>query len=568
MARGAAEAACAFLERAWTEPAEPRERPRLLLELGSAELAAFRPSAADHLSAALTTARDRATRLEAAGVLGIALSAANRVAEAVALLAPVIDGVAARDRERAMRLEAQLFGASQVDLTTAGAGMERIASRRRRLRGTTPGERVLMAGLAFRRAVRGDDLDEAARLAEGALAEGRLLRDCRPEEYPISFAQVALLFSGRLGSALRHVDAADADARTRGSVIGHVLAAGVRAQCLARMGRAAEAEAEARDGLDVALRHGRMPPRPFLAACLAAALLNRAGPAASLAALAEVGAAGDLPPVTFANPLLHSRALARLEDGDPGGALADLEELRRRDELWGVANPTAWPTLATTARALAALGRGDQARAAAALELDRARRAGEPTGEAAALRAAGLVAADGDGLDTLAHAVATARRSESGRELVDCLLALGSATRRAGRAAESREPLREALDLAYRGGALARARRAWDELVAAGARPRRMARSGVDSLTAGERRVAALAAAGRTNTEIAQGLFVTRRTVELHLTHAYRKLGIAAREDLGRAMAPGADPGSRVAGTSAGGRRQGAPGVCPPAREG
>jgi DNA-binding NarL/FixJ family response regulator len=58
----------------------------------------------------------------------------------------------------------------------------------------------------------------------------------------------------------------------------------------------------------------------------------------------------------------------------------------------------------------------------------------------------------------------------------------------------------------------------------------------VDSLTASERRVAELAAEGRTNKEIAQALFVTLKTVELHLSHAYRKLGIRSRRELRAAL--------------------------------
>ncbi|MGD9572699.1 MAG: helix-turn-helix transcriptional regulator, partial [Thermoleophilia bacterium] len=74
------------------------------------------------------------------------------------------------------------------------------------------------------------------------------------------------------------------------------------------------------------------------------------------------------------------------------------------------------------------------------------------------------------------------------------------------------------------------------ELYAAGARPRTPALAGAEALTASERRVAALAAEGRTNKEIAQALFVTLKTVEVHLSHAYRKLGIASRRELGAAL--------------------------------
>ena len=68
--------------------------------------------------------------------------------------------------------------------------------------------------------------------------------------------------------------------------------------------------------------------------------------------------------------------------------------------------------------------------------------------------------------------------------------------------------------------------------MASGARPRRVALSGVESLTASELRVCQLAADGMSNAEIAQALFVTRRTVETHLGNAYRKLEISSREEL------------------------------------
>ena len=114
---------------------------------------------------------------------------------------------------------------------------------------------------------------------------------------------------------------------------------------------------------------------------------------------------------------------------------------------------------------------------------------------------------------------------------------LGAALRRAGQRAESREILRPALDLAHRCGALALTERTRTELIAAGGRPRRLVLSGLDSLTPSERRVAQLAAAGLSNREIAQHLFITARTVEGHLTHAYQKLAITSREQLPAALA-------------------------------
>ena len=63
--------------------------------------------------------------------------------------------------------------------------------------------------------------------------------------------------------------------------------------------------------------------------------------------------------------------------------------------------------------------------------------------------------------------------------------------------------------------------------------------SGVESLTASELRVCQLAADGLTNAEIAQALFVTRRTIETHLGNAYRKLEIKSRTELSAALKGG-----------------------------
>ena len=74
--------------------------------------------------------------------------------------------------------------------------------------------------------------------------------------------------------------------------------------------------------------------------------------------------------------------------------------------------------------------------------------------------------------------------------------------------------------------------RARIELRAAGARPRSVVRTGAESLIPSERRVAELAAKGRTNREIGQELFVTKSTVETHLRSVFRKLDIEARTEL------------------------------------
>ena len=196
--------------------------------------------------------------------------------------------------------------------------------------------------------------------------------------------------------------------------------------------------------------------------------------------------------------------------------------------------PVDAPWRAPTAMALDRLGRHEAARALAAEDLQLARGWGAPGTVARALRVFGTLARD---IERLREAVATAAASPAKLEHAKARLALGAALRRDRGAAEARDVLRGALELAAASGADGLAREARTELHAAGGRPRRTALTGPASLTASERRVVDLAAGGHTNREIAQALFVTPKTVELHLRNAYRKLGIRSRQELPAAVA-------------------------------
>jgi DNA-binding CsgD family transcriptional regulator len=188
------------------------------------------------------------------------------------------------------------------------------------------------------------------------------------------------------------------------------------------------------------------------------------------------------------------------------------------------------------ALAHAAAGRREEAARLVAEHLELARRWGTPSSIGVGLRAQGLLGEDG-GLERLREAVAMLERSPARLELAQALVDLGAGLRRSGKRAAAREPLRRGLDLARGCGASVLAQRAHEELVLAGARPRRRAFSGIESLTAAERRVARMAAEGMTNRDIAQALFVTVRTVENHLARAYSKLDVHSRAALPAAFA-------------------------------
>jgi DNA-binding CsgD family transcriptional regulator len=71
---------------------------------------------------------------------------------------------------------------------------------------------------------------------------------------------------------------------------------------------------------------------------------------------------------------------------------------------------------------------------------------------------------------------------------------------------------------------------------ATGARVPPRSGSGLDALTPSESRIARMAADGATNKEIAQALFLSVKTIEMHLSHAYRKLDIGSRRELSATM--------------------------------
>jgi DNA-binding CsgD family transcriptional regulator len=203
-----------------------------------------------------------------------------------------------------------------------------------------------------------------------------------------------------------------------------------------------------------------------------------------------------------------------------------------RLERNGVTNPSFIPWRAVAAPALVALGRVDEAHEVILPAVQRATEFGSPWALGMALRVAGTVEQGAHGIELLHKAIGVLERSPCRLEHAHALLELGAALRRTRQRLEARSYLRAALDLAHRCGAVGLTAQAEQQLAAAGARPRRATLSGLESLTASERRVAELAGAGLSNPEIAQQLFVTRKTIETHLGHAYVKLDIKSRAQL------------------------------------
>jgi DNA-binding CsgD family transcriptional regulator len=227
-----------------------------------------------------------------------------------------------------------------------------------------------------------------------------------------------------------------------------------------------------------------------------------------------------------------ARGRLRLAQGRPSEALADILVAGRIVLATGSTCPgyLAWRSGAALAHA--ALDEREEGLRLAMEEVGLARAFGGQRTLGVALRAAGVVAGGPEGEALLREAVGCLERSGVTLERARALAELGVLVRAAGRRSQARSMLREALDVAHHAGAAPLADLAEAELRATGAKPRRVALSGVEALTASERRVAELAGDGLTNREIAQALFVTMRTVEGHLTRVFAKLALRSRDEL------------------------------------
>jgi DNA-binding CsgD family transcriptional regulator len=308
------------------------------------------------------------------------------------------------------------------------------------------------------------------------------------------------------------------------------------------------AVADLREAIDLSVAHGMLVTWPDNIGLLAHALLER-GDAGEAARVIDQGDFPEQLPLEKVQLVYFrlSRGRLRIETGSPERGVEELLQVGKTARLVPYDNPSGMPWRSWAAEGLRRLGRNEEARALAEEELALARRWGDPQAIGASLRVLGLVEGGERGIGLLREAVELLGGSEARLEHARALVDLGAALRRANKRTEARERLREGVDLAQTVGALGLAERANDEIATTGARPRKILQTGLDALTASERRVAQLAAGGMSNKEIAQTLFVTIKTVEVHLSHAYRKLEISSRTQLDTALltpAPSPAPAS------------------------
>jgi DNA-binding CsgD family transcriptional regulator len=541
--RGAPEVAAQCLERALAEPPPAAARADVLYELGAARTFHSPASAVEHLSEALELTDGWPRRGEIALALSEALALSGRFADAVttvqSALAESGDGQA--DRIVAS-LQAVLLNIARWDLSTREVTRPLVAELLARADAGDPLDPQLHANLAMELTVAGTDRTGALRHAREAVRATSSLMSLTSTALPE--AVLVMSYADASGEAWHGVRGWQELARQRARPLATAISASIAAHLAVRDGDIRQALAFGEQALAAADSWVAILATAFLVP----ALVDAGETGRALALLAEHGLSeGDLLPVFPFNVAQYARGCLRAATGDHEAAVTDLLGLGAVATSWGIVNPAAIPWRSAAALSHSALGDSAAARRLAGAEIGLARRWGAAREIGVALRAAGLAEGGERGIELLTEAVIVLRGSTARLELARALLDLGAAHRRAGARGTARDLLRESLDLAHGLGGHALAGRARDELVAAGGRPRRDAIRGRDSLTPSELRVAELAAAGRTNRQIAQALFVTQRTVENHLTSTYAKLGITARPELGAALsgAPPAPSGAR-----------------------
>ncbi|MEA2492786.1 MAG: hypothetical protein QOJ29_697 [Thermoleophilaceae bacterium] len=526
--QGATESAIAYLRRALAIAPAERRLP-VLLELGAAEALANGPRAAERLREAHGLLADPVERAECAAHLARVLLFISETREGVTLLRREIDGLGNAAAPLRRRLQAHLANGALFEPSLQDDADAALA-------GALEDDAVDLGGNMRRalwacRAAWSLSLpaEGAVTQARTALADNTLLTQDNGGG-PFVLACWVLEAADQFDEALGQFESSLAEAQRSGSAFAFAAAKVFRAGNLLARGSLQDAEREAREAI-AAFDVWGIELRAYPEAILGMSLLQR-GETEAAAEVVDAHSTTDIPDNGHALRVLDVRAHVHVAAGDHARALTEFLQVGERFGALGGTNPALFPWRSEAAFAALRLGRQDYALELAAEELELARRWGAPRPIARALVALGQLRGGGQGIPMLEEAFDVIRDSPAKLDEARAALALGAALRRANQRAAAREPLGRAAELAHLCGAIPIVESAQTELRATGARPRRLMLSGVDSLTPSEARVARMAAGGATNREIAQALFVTPKTVEVHLSGAYRKLGIGSRTDL------------------------------------
>ncbi|HET7668589.1 MAG TPA: LuxR C-terminal-related transcriptional regulator, partial [Mycobacterium sp.] len=533
LAGGAPDTAAAQLRRALDEPPEEADRPSVLFELGNAEHEVGDLVAPAHLREAGETASDPLIRARAFAALAWTTHPdARRQREQLPLYEWAAAEVRPHDRELALQLDAARLGALLLNPDLPDR-FEDEAGRFAELPALTAAECLLRSFVA-RRALEGGPVAAAGDLAEQAATHPALISQGGHPLWRTNIT-ICLVEAERYEVAEHILTRAMRHAERNGSPQWLARACWLRGLARHRRGDLRGAEVDARASVEIQGLTADYTKTPGLVVVIDS-LADQGRADEGEVQLAGRGMDGELRPTPFSVLPLLARGRLRAAAGDDVRARTDLKEALRWIKLSRGMFPWAADACVALVPVLHHLGDDDAARAAVETAMQAATVAQSRRRLGGALRVAGLLEGGVRGLELLRQAVDTLADSPALLWRAQAFVDLGAALRHDGQAVSARPILRDGMELAHRCGATPLADRAEEELRAAGGRPRRRAGVGGDALTASERRVAELAAVGTSNKEIAQSLFVTLRTVEMHLSNAYTKLEIRSRHELATAL--------------------------------
>ena len=539
---GAADSAISFLTRALDEP--PAQRAATMIELGHAQLLAGAPTkAVSTFELTLSHARPHEVA-EVHHALGSAQLALGRVSEANRNFSLGATAAQGCDRFFEARNNASLITGSLLAGDFAGPAIKRLPEivALSQQGDVTSADRAVLASAALVSVMTGRPAEEALTLADAALADGQVIEAEGPEGQSV-FSVTGVL--DRCGEYERDIEVLGQlieVARDRGSVIGYATAAYCRSAAHLERGNLLESIADARAALD-ARRFGWAQYLPACFAFLTRALIERNELDAADSVLAEASLEDWDADVTWVM-MRQARGHLAMARGDAQAALGDFLEWGAR---WPMPNPAFYADWRSSAAvAAASLGDREGAIGLATEELRLLEGFGALAPRGRALRALGLAQRGEEAIQTLRSAVEVLGRSEARLDHTRAVVDLGSALRRLGRRDDARGTLGNGVASAQQMGLIALEQRAVEELKLAGGRPRRRAIAGREALSAGELRVAGMAADGLTNRQIAQALFVTQKAVEFHLSNSYRKLNIGSRAQLAASLRADGATGGEV----------------------
>ncbi|WP_167972086.1 helix-turn-helix transcriptional regulator [Lentzea indica] len=520
--RGALELAERYLTRVLDQVPG---HPATLLELADVLVMMGPAAALPRLTEVVDQMADIGEKVKILCRLGLMAVAATWSEAAFDRLAMILDeGENSRiDSELLLQVHAVLLTVGLGKQASTAQLLTRYRVPPRRVPNTASGR--LISGVAAQaEMLAGESVQSTLDLARLGLVPGSVVH-----AGPALAAAAVLGLSGEPAEAMSALDRLITTSGVDGALDIHALALATRAGLLDHAGDLAEAHADAQTALEVVERAVTPVEVALPCATMASILLKQGDIAEAEEHLDRVGE----PRFGWTyGPVMVMKAAVRRVRGDLTGALDLLLECGRQLTSAGIHNPVWAPWWLDAVCLLVRLDRREEAVELAEFGAERARRWDTLEARGLSLMASGM-AATGTVAAELLGAAVTELSASSARPLhVRAVRLLGEVRLSDGDAKAAREHLRTAINMAIRLGDRAAAAEARELLVLAGGRMPKLGARPADALSGRERRVAELAAAGATNREIAEELFVTIRTVESHLSNVYRKLGVELRTDL------------------------------------